>query len=312
MDSGSVEYKEERYTEIKEELSKFLTKCGYNIKKINFVPISGWIGDNMTDRSDKMKWYKGPTLIEALDQITPPKRPVEKPLRLPLQDVYKIGGIGTVPVGRVETGVLKPGMTVVFSPTGLTSEVRSVEMHHENLDKAEPGDNVGFNVRGVSTKDVKRGMVVGDTKNDPPLPTASYIAQVIVLDHPNKIMAGYTPVIDCHTSHIACKFNKLLQSIDKRTGKKKEDEPKAIKTGDAALVEMVPTKPLCVEAFSEYPPLGRFAVRDMRKTVCVGVIKQVQRKNADGSLTPSPTTIKLDATSTTGEADKDKEAAKKE
>jgi len=288
MDDKSVNYGEARYNEIKDELSKFLAKCGYNVAKISFVPISGWNGDNMLERSDKMKWYKGPILIEALDAIEPPKRPVEKPLRLPLQDVYKIGGIGTVPVGRVETGLIKPGMTVTFAPAGVSSEVKSVEMHHEALEQATPGDNVGFNVKGLSIKDIKRGMVAGDVKADPPQGVAHFNAQVIVLDHPNKIMAGYTPVLDCHTSHIACKFNKLLCSIDKRTGKKKEDEPKAIKSGDAAIVEMVPTKPMCVEAFSEYPPLGRFAVRDMRKTVAVGVIKSVMRKDKDGNTTLSP------------------------
>jgi len=286
MDEKSVEFKEARYTEIKEELSKFLTKCGYKTKDMDFVPISGWAGDNMVERSANMKWYKGRILLEALDNIRPPKRPVEKPLRLPLQDVYKIGGIGTVPVGRVETGVLRPGMTVVFAPVGLSSEVKSVEMHHEQLEEATPGDNVGFNVKGLSIKDIKRGMVAGDSKNDPPMKCASFNAQVIVLDHPNKIMAGYTPVVDCHTSHIACKFNKLIQTIDKRTGQKKEDDPKSIKTGDAAIVEMVPSKPMCVEPFSEYPPLGRFAVRDMRKTVAVGVIKSVMRQDKDGNVTP--------------------------
>jgi elongation factor 1-alpha len=296
MDDKSVNYGEARYNEIKEELTKFLAKCGYNAAKISFVPISGWNGDNMLERSDKMKWYKGPILIEALDAIEPPKRPFEKPLRLPLQDVYKIGGIGTVPVGRVETGVIKPGMTVVFAPAGVSSEVKSVEMHHEAMDQATPGDNVGFNVKGLSIKDIKRGMVAGDIKTDPPQGVAHFNAQVIVLDHPNKIMAGYTPVLDCHTSHIACKFNKLLCSIDKRTGKKKEDEPKAIKSGDAAIVEMVPTKPMCVEAFSEYPPLGRFAVRDMRKTVAVGVIKSVMRKDKDGNTTLSPVGADKDLT----------------
>jgi elongation factor 1-alpha len=285
MDDKSVNYGEARYNEIKDELTKFLAKCGYNAAKISFVPISGWNGDNMLERSDKMKWYKGPILIEALDAIEPPKRPFEKPLRLPLQDVYKIGGIGTVPVGRVETGIIKPGMTVVFAPAYVSSEVKSVEMHHEILDQGTPGDNVGFNVKGLSLKDIKRGMVAGDIKNDPPMLAATFNAQVIVLDHPNKIMAGYTPVVDCHTSHIACKFNKLLHTLDKRTGAKKEEDPKSIKTGDAAIVEMLPTKPMCVESFSQYPPLGRFAVRDMRKTVAVGVIKTVNRKAKDGTIT---------------------------
>jgi sulfate adenylyltransferase subunit 1 (EFTu-like GTPase family) len=149
------------------------------------------------------------------------------------------------------------------------------------MDAAQPGDNVGFNVKNVSVKDIRRGYVTGDTKNDPPAPIANFHAQVIVLDHPNTISAGYTPVVDCHTSHIACKFAKLLYKIDKRNGQKTEDEPKSVKSGEGAIVDMIPSKPLCVEAFSEYPPLGRFAVRDMRKTVAVGVIKAVWRKVGD-------------------------------
>jgi len=285
MDDKSVNWDEKRYNEIKDELTKFLATCGYKTEKMNFVPISGWCGDNMIERSANLKWYKGPILIEALDLIEPPKRPSDKPLRLPLQDVYKIGGIGTVPVGRVETGVLKPGMTVTFAPAGVTTEVKSVEMHHEALEQATPGDNVGFNVKNVSVKDIKRGNVAGDVKNDPPLGVASFEAQVIVLDHPNQIMAGYQPVLDCHTAHIACKFNKLLCKIDKRTGQKKEDDPKALVKQEAAIVEMVPSKPMCVEPFSMYPPLGRFAVRDMRKTVAVGVIKSTDRKDKDGNVT---------------------------
>jgi elongation factor 1-alpha len=220
MDDKSVEYKQSRYNEIEEEVKKFLAKTGFDVKKVPFIPISGWVGDNMLERSSNMPWYTGPTMLEALDNIVPPKRPIDKPLRLPLQDVYKIGGIGTVPVGRVETGILKAGMNVTFSPVQLTTEVKSVEMHHEHLESAKPGDNVGFNVKSVSVKEIRRGMVAGDSKQRPPLPTNDFDAQVIVLDHPNKIMAGYTPVLDCHTAHIACKFNKLIFSINKRNGQK--------------------------------------------------------------------------------------------
>jgi elongation factor 1-alpha len=287
MDDKSVNYSQARYEEIKTEMFKYLNKCGFNAKQIPFIPISGWNGDNMMDRSANLPWYKGPIMLEALDAIIPPARPVDKPLRLPLQDVYKIGGIGTVPVGRVETGFLKGGMIVTFAPNGVTTEVKSVEMHHEVLEKAEPGDNVGFNVKNVSVKDIKRGNVCSDSKNDPALPVAEFDAQIIVLDHPGKIMPGYTPVLDCHTAHIACRFNTLLILLDKRTGKKLEDNPKFLKSGQAAIVEMKPSKPMCVEAFSVYPPLGRFAVRDMRKTVAVGVIKKAMRKNKDGSLTQS-------------------------
>jgi elongation factor 1-alpha len=282
MDEKSVAYSESRYNEIHQEVSKFLTKVGYKGETVPFIPISGWNGDNLIERSTNMKWYKGPILLEALDAIVPPTRPTALALRLPLQDVYKIGGIGTVPVGRVETGTLKPGMTVMFAPAQVSTEVKSVEMHHEQLEAAEPGDNVGFNVKNVSVKDVRRGMVASDIKNDPAMPTGKFEAQVIVLDHPNRIMAGYTPVLDCHTAHIACRFNRLVSLINKRNGEVLEADPKFIKSGQAAICELVPSKPMCVEAFSKYAPLGRFAVRDMRKTVAVGVIKVVFRKNDKG------------------------------
>merc|ERR1712158_346100 len=197
--------------------------------------------------------------------------PTDKPLRLPLQDVYKIGGIGTVPVGRVETGVIKPGMVVTFAPVGLSTEVKSVEMHHESLPEAVPGDNVGFNIKNVSAKDIKRGYVTSDSKNKPATGVQDFTAQVIVLNHPGQVSNGYSPVLDCHTAHIACKFT--------------EDAPKFIKSGDAAIVKLIPSKPMCVEPFAEFPPLGRFAVRDMRQTVAVGVIKATTPKEVAGKTT---------------------------
>uniref|UniRef100_A0A2K5PDJ1 Tr-type G domain-containing protein n=1 Tax=Cebus imitator TaxID=2715852 RepID=A0A2K5PDJ1_CEBIM len=284
-----------RYEEIVKEVSTYIKKIGYNPETVSFVPISGWNGDNMLEPSANMPWFKGwkvtrkdgnasgTTLLEALDCILPPTRPTDKPLHLPLQDVYKIGGIGTVPVGRVETGVLKPGMVVTFAPVNVTTEVKSVEMHHEALSEALPGDNVGFNVKNVSVKDVRRGHVAGDSKNDPPMEAAGFTAQVIILNHPGQISAGYAPVLDCHTAHIACKFAELKEKIDRRS-----DGPKFLKSGDAAIVDMVPGKPMCVKSFSDYPPLGRFAVRDMRQTVAVGVIKAVDKKAAGaGKVTKS-------------------------
>ncbi len=279
MDEKTVNFSEDRYNEIKKEVSDFLKKVGYKPDTIPFIPISGWNGDNMLERSANTGWYKGPTLLEALDKIEPPKRPTEKPLRLPLQDVYKIGGIGTVPVGRVETGILKPGMSVTFAPVGVTTEVKSVEMHHQSIPEAIPGDNVGFNVKGLSVKDIKRGYVCGDTKNDPPKEVETFLAQVIIMNHPGQIENGYTPVLDCHTAHIACKFAEIQSKIDRRTGKATEEEPKFIKTGDSAMILLKPTKPMCVETFTDYPPLGRFAVRDMKQTVAVGVIKGTNKKD---------------------------------
>jgi elongation factor 1-alpha len=277
MDEGTVNYSQDRYNEIKSEVGTYLKKVGYNADNVPFIPMSGWTGENMLERATTMDWYKGPTLLEALDNIVPPKRPTEKPLRIPIQDVYKIGGIGTVPVGRVETGIIKKNMQVIFAPSGQSSEVRTVEMHHTEVPQAIPGDNIGFNVR-IGHKDIKRGDVCGDKTNDPPREAESFVAQVIVLNHPGQINQGYTPVLDCHTSHIACRFDELQARVDRRNGTILEENPVSIKNGDAALVVLKPTKPMCVEVFAEYPPLGRFAVRDMKQTVAVGVIKNVKKK----------------------------------
>jgi len=276
----SADYKEERYNDIKAEVSGYLKKVGYNIAKVNFVPGSGWVGDNMIDASPNMPWYKGPCLLEALDSFKAPTRPTDKALRLPLQDVYKIGGIGTVPVGRVETGILKPGCMACFGPTGLVTEVKSVEMHHEQLAQAVPGDNVGFNCKNVSVKDIKRGNVCSDSKNDPAAGAKSFTAQVIVMAHPGEIRNGYCPVFDCHTAHIACKFKNIDQKIDRRSGKVLEENPAFVKNGDACIVTIEPTKPMVVETMADYPPLGRFAVRDMRQTVAVGIIQTVSKEEA--------------------------------
>jgi len=291
MDSTEPPYSDKRYEEIKGEVSQYVKKIGWNPVAIPFVPISGWAGDNMVEATTNMPWFKGwnketkeggkatgYTLLEALDAINPPTRPTDRPLRLPLQDVYKIGGIGTVPVGRVETGVIKPGMVVTFAPAMISTEVKSVEMHHEALTEAVPGDNVGFNVKNISVKDIRRGYVASDSKNHPAAESANFTAQVIVLNHPGKICAGYTPVLDCHTAHIACKFSELLEKVDRRTGKQVEEKPESVKSQEAAIIKLIPSKPMCVEKFSEYAPLGRFAVRDMRQTVAVGVIKDVEIK----------------------------------
>lgn len=278
MDAKGADYKEERYNEIKAEVSTYLKQVGYKVDTVPFIPISGWNGDNMLEPSTNMTWYKGQYLLEALDAIKPPKRPTLKPLRLPLQDVYKISGIGTVPVGRVETGIIKPGMSCCFGPHGTTTDIKSVEMHHEQVQEAIPGDNVGFNVKGLSVQDIKRGYVASDAKNVPAADTEWFKAQVIVMNHPGQIMNGYSPVLDCHTCHIACKFGEIENKMDKRTGKITEEFPKSIKSGDASIVKMIPSKPMVVETFSEFPPLGRFAIRDMKQTVAVGVVKGTQKK----------------------------------
>ncbi|MEM1582596.1 MAG: translation elongation factor EF-1 subunit alpha [Candidatus Bathyarchaeia archaeon] len=277
MDDPTVNWSEERYNEIKNEVSRMLRLVGYNVAKIPFIPVSGWLGDNLVKPSPNMAWYKGPTLYEALDLFEIPPKPVEKPLRLPIQDVYSITGVGTVPVGRVETGVLKEGDKIVFMPSGKVGEVKSIETHHVRIPRAEPGDNIGFNVRGVAKTDIRRGDVAGPPEN-PPTVAREFIGQIIVIYHPTAIAAGYTPVLHIHTAQVACRFAELIRKIDPRTGQTVEEKPAFLKTGDAALVRFEPLRPVCLEVYTEFPALGRFAIRDMGTTIAAGVVKEITKK----------------------------------
>ena len=271
----TVNYDEKRFNEVKEEAIKLFKTIGYKVEEIPFIPISAFYGDNVVKKSDKMPWYTGPTLVEALDQyIKEPEKPIDKPLRIPIQDVYSITGVGTVPVGRVETGVLKVGDTIVFEPAGVKGEVKSIEIHHQQIQEAKPGDNIGFNVRGVSKTDIRRGDVAGHPDN-PPSVAKEFTAQIVVLQHPTVIAAGYTPVFHCHTASVACKIEELIAKIDPRTGAVVQEKPDFIKTGDAAKIRVVPTKPMVIEKQSEFPQLARFAIRDMGITVAAGICLDV-------------------------------------
>ena len=277
MDDPNVKYSEERYKEVRAEFEKLLKMTGYDVSKIPFIPVSGWVGDNLVNRSTNMPWYKGPTLTEALDQIVEPAKPVDKPFRMPIQDVYAITGVGTVPVGRVETGIVKVNDKVVINPGNLQAEVKSIETHHTPIEKAVPGDNVGINLRGISKTDIKRGMVMGLPDN-PPTVAKEFIAQIIVIYHPSAISAGYTPVLHAHTAQVATTFKEIIAKIDPRSGQIVEEKPKSIKTGDSALVRLAPLRPLVIEPFSVVPQMGRFAVRDMGTTIGAGIVKEVTVK----------------------------------
>ena len=278
MDDATVNWSQARYEECKKELESLLKTVGYDTSKVAFVPVSGWTGDNLTKPSDKMPWYKGPTLVEVLDSFTLPPKPIDKPLRIPIQDVYSITGVGTVPVGRVETGVLKEGDKIVFMPGNIVGECKSIETHHTKIPKAEPGDNIGFNVRGVDKSAIHRGDVVGHPES-PPTVAKEFIGQIIVIHHPTAIAQGYTPVLHAHTATMAATFAELIAKIDPRTGQIIEQKPSFLKTGDGALVRLRPLHPMVVEPYSEIPQLGRFAVRDMGMTIAVGVVKEVTEKS---------------------------------
>ncbi|AEF97083.1 translation elongation factor EF-1 subunit alpha [Methanotorris igneus] len=275
----TVNYSQEAYEAMKKMLSEQLLKIlGYNPDNIDFIPVASYHGDNVVKKSDKMPWYNGPTLVEALDKFNPPEKPTNLPLRIPIQDVYSITGVGTVPVGRVETGILKPGDKVIFEPAGVQGEVKSIEMHHEQISQAEPGDNIGFNVRGVSKKDIKRGDVCGHPDN-PPTVAEEFTAQIVVLQHPTVITVGYTPVFHAHTAQVACTFTEILKKLNPATGEVIEENPDFIKAGDAAIIKVRPTKPMVIENVKEIPQLGRFAIRDMGMTIAAGMAIDVKAKN---------------------------------
>ena len=271
----TVNYDEGKYNTLKAEIQKLLQSVGYKTDKIQIVPVSAWTGENVKNKSDKMGWWKGPTLLQVLDSFEVPPKPTQLPLRVPIQDVYSITGIGTVPVARVETGLLKPNDKVVFQPADKVGEVKSIEMHHEMIPQAQPGDNIGFNTRGISKADVKRGDVAGHT-DKPPTVAKSFKAQVMVLNHPSVIAAGYTPVFHIHTAQVACTFEAIEKKLDPKTGQAKEENPQFIKTGDAAIVKIRPTKPLVIEKAKEIPQLGRFAIRDMGQTVAAGICIEIE------------------------------------
>jgi len=270
-----VNYDKARYDQVKAEVSTLLKMVGYKPDEMNFIPTSAFKGDNLAKPSENTKWYTGPTLLAALDTLKEPEKPVTLPLRIPVQDAYTISGIGTVPVGRVETGKMKPGDKVIFMPAKAVGEVKSIEMHHQEIKEALPGDNIGWNVRGVEKKDIRRGDVCGHP-DKPPVVAEEFTAQIVVLQHPSAITIGYTPVLHCHTAQVAGTITAILKKLDPKTGQVAAENPDFIKAGDAAVVIIKPTKPLCIEKVKEIPQLGRFAVRDMGMTIAAGMVQDIK------------------------------------
>ena len=279
MDDETVKWSQERFEEVKKAVQDLFTRIGFDLRKVNIpiVPISGWTGDNLVKLSEKMPWYKGPTLLESFDVFTIPPKPLDKPLRIPVQDVYSITGIGTVPVGRVESGVLKVNDTIIFIPSKKTGEVKSIEMHHTPIERAEPGDNIGFNVKGIAKNEIRRGEVASLVSSPAPI-VKEFIGQIIVIRHPTAIAKNYTPVLHVHTEQVACTFVDLLRKFDPRTGAVVQENPDFLRTGDGALVKLRPIRPISVETYADNPALGRFAIRDMGITIAAGIIKEITEK----------------------------------
>ena len=267
-------FSEDAFKAAKEKGEKLVKSVGYKVDAVPFIPVSGWKGDNLVKKSENMSWYTGKTLLEAFDDFTVAEKPIGKPLRVPIQDVYTITGVGTVPVGRVETGKMKAGDKIVIMPSGAPGEIKSIETHHQEMPTAEAGDNIGFNLRGVEKKDIKRGDVMG-TPDSPPNVAKEFRAQIIVIHHPTAIAPGYTPVMHAHTAQVAATITAFEAKINPATGAVEEENPKFLKVGDSAIVKITPVRPTPIESFSEFPEMGRFALRDMGATIAAGIVKEI-------------------------------------
>ena len=269
-----------RYKEVIIEVKSILMAIGYDLHSVVFLPLSGLTADNLHKKSDKIAWFNGPSLVQAIDMLPVPQRPFDLPLRMPIHACFKISGVGTVALGRVETGKMKPGMNIAFCPGKLVQECKTIEIHQKVLNEALPGDNIGFNVRNVNSKQIQRGLVASDAENKPASEVVEFEAQVVIMNHPNEIKKGYTPIMFVHTAMVAVRIEEIKEKVDRRTGQVVDKNPESIKTGDAALVRFVPTKPLCIEAYMDYAPLGRFILRDMQNTIGVGIVRSIKKKVA--------------------------------
>lgn len=281
MDISGVDYKQEKFEAVKKQVGKLLKSVGYKPDKVKFVPAAALKGDNIFDKSENMDWYDGNTIYQEINALEDPEKPVDLALRMPVQDCYVIKGIGTVCVGKIGTGELKPGMKVKAMPgrdgDGVVGEVKTIEMHHEEVKVAGPGDNVGVSIRGFGKKDVRRGDVIGSV-DKPPKVVETFKAQIVVLNHPSVITVGYTPVVHVHTAQVACQFVKIDKKLNAKTGEVVEENPDFIKNGDAAIVTLKPTRPLVIERQKDFPPLSRFAIRDSGSTVSAGMCIDFEEK----------------------------------
>jgi elongation factor 1-alpha len=281
MDISGVDYSEDRFKAVVEEVKKHATQAGWDAAKVPFLPIAALPGDNIVKGSDKMAWWTGDSLLQAIDKFEVPQKPTDLPLRLPLQDVYNITGIGVVPVGRIETGVMKIGDKVIAVPgregKGVPGEVKSIEMHHEQVKEAGPGDNVGFNVRGFGKKDIARGDVIGPA-DAPPSVATEFTAQIVIMSHPSVVTVGYTPVFHIHTAQVACQFVEIVKKLDPATGNEVTENKDVLRNGDAAIVRLRPVQPLVIEKNSEIPQMSRFAIRDSGVTVAAGMCQELTKK----------------------------------
>lgn len=277
----AVEYKEDRFNKVKEDVSNLLKGVGINPEETTFIACSGLKGDNVVKKSENMDWYKGPTIMEQFDTFPEPQQPTDLPMRMPVQDVYEITGIGTVPVGKIVTGVMKVGSKMKVLPgrtgEGIEGELKTIEMHHETIPQADAGDNVGINIRGVGKKDIARGDVICDAANPVPV-VDEFVATITVINHPSVLAQGYTPVFHVHTAQVPCQITEIIAQLNPATGEVIKENPEYLKNGESAKVRIKPQGNLCIEASNDNPSMARFSIRDAGQTVAAGMCTEIVKK----------------------------------
>ena len=287
----SCNWSEQRFNEIKEEMTKMLQQAGFKTKQVPFIPYSGYAGENLVEPTDKMPWYngwkaninkdtvvEGVTLHDALEKfVKPPKRFPEKSLRVPINGIYKIKGVGDVITGRIEQGTLNAGDIVRVVPRGLDNlKVFTIEMHHKTWANAKPGDNVGMNIKGMDKANMPKVGDVISLQTDILKPVESFTVQVAVQEHPGQLKPGFSPCVHVRTAKSACKMSKIVWKMGKKTGNEKIDNPPFLERGETAEIEFIPQQPIYLETFENCPGLGRVAVMDSNQLVMLGKVIDVK------------------------------------
>ena len=291
----SCDWSEQRFNEIREEMTKMITQAGFKPKQVAFIPYSGFKGENLVERTDKMPWYKGfevnisktekasgYTLYDALEKVVrPPVRKPDAEVRIPINGIYKIKGVGDVITGRVEQGTINAGDVCRVVPRKLENlKVFSIEMHHKTWPNAKPGDNVGMNMKGLDKNNMpKVGDVITLQKEPMCLPVESFVAQVAVQEHPGQLKPGFSPCIHVRTAKSACKMTKINWKISKKTGDQKIENPEFLERAEQAEIEFEPKQAIYLESFDKCEGLGRIAVMDSNNLVMLGKVMSVKYKN---------------------------------
>lgn len=275
MDEPTVAWSKERYDEIVDKVVPFLKQNGYNLKtEVEFIPISGFSGANLKDRVGKQvcPWFDGPSLLEYLDEMPGWERKLDAPFLMPVSGKYK--DLGTIVTGKIESGQVSKGQTVLVMPNKQMAEVLAINIEEAEVKTAASGDNVRLKLKGVEEDDVSTGFVICEPAR-PVKASTRFLVQIIVHNIRNIMAPGYTAVLHVHAASEEITLTRFEATIDKKTGQKNPKKPMFVRQGEVLIAEIEAQGTICMEPYSEYPSLGRFTLRDEGKTIAVGKVLSV-------------------------------------